>query len=312
MSFNRQPGSSSAHRGKPRNNRPPHVGIAPGSAGSSSTTQQEGEKKPKKFYHRPTAEEIAVEKAKKEGAELGANKLKANLRQAKRLLARDNIPADVRTETERKVKSIEADLEKALSKNDEKKNAAKYHMVKFFERQKLIRRLKPLTKKLSSDSPAEGSKELSKLQKDILDIRVGLNYVLNYPNSQKYISLFPRSTSSAQTGAQSDDENEADDGKVAPQLSKPASKSKGKSTSSDETDTKRWELLEKIRGLMLDGTLPAEPEDAVLHSDQTPSGSSKRKRTGLESLDGSKKTKSSVEEKEPEGIEGDDFFGGDE
>jgi hypothetical protein len=41
----------------------------------------------------------------------------------------EGLSADVKIEQERKIKSLEADIEKALARNAEKKNAEKYHMV---------------------------------------------------------------------------------------------------------------------------------------------------------------------------------------
>ena len=62
----------------------------------------------------------------------GVQKLKAALRQTKRLLARDNLAADVRVETERRSKALEADLARAEHSRKERQYATKYHKVKFF------------------------------------------------------------------------------------------------------------------------------------------------------------------------------------
>lgn len=43
--------------------------------------------------------------------------------------SQEGLDADVKTETERRIKSIQADIERASARNDEKKNAEKYHMV---------------------------------------------------------------------------------------------------------------------------------------------------------------------------------------
>jgi hypothetical protein len=62
----------------------------------------------------------------------GVSKLKASLRQTKRLLSRDDIKPDVRIQTERRLKSLEADLARAQTAAKERQYATKYHMVKFF------------------------------------------------------------------------------------------------------------------------------------------------------------------------------------
>jgi hypothetical protein len=77
----------------------------------------------------------------------GVSKLKASLRQTKRLLAKvrrelgqsegvadrqENLEPGLRITTERRLVSLEADLANALKRDVEKKNGAKYHQVKFF------------------------------------------------------------------------------------------------------------------------------------------------------------------------------------
>lgn len=87
----------------------------------------------------------------KESAAPGVSKLKAALRQTRRLLAKvrrrlmssirqlwnatilkDNLAANVRVETERRLKSLEGDLAKAEVGNKERTMAMRYHKVKFF------------------------------------------------------------------------------------------------------------------------------------------------------------------------------------
>lgn len=62
----------------------------------------------------------------------GVQKIKSSLRQARRLLAKENLAANVRVETERKIKALEADLIKAQNARQERAMAVKYHKVKFF------------------------------------------------------------------------------------------------------------------------------------------------------------------------------------
>jgi len=59
-------------------------------------------------------------------------KLKSLLRQTRRLLAKDNLAADVRVGTERRIKSLETDLAKAELAKKERTLAVRYHKVKFF------------------------------------------------------------------------------------------------------------------------------------------------------------------------------------
>ncbi|BGP44905.1 18S rRNA maturation protein [Rhodotorula kratochvilovae] len=113
------------------------------------------------------------------------SKLKAQLRQTKRLLARDDLTPDVRTTSERRLVLLEAELGKAEQSNIEKKMVQRYRGVKFFERQKLLRKIKQ-AKKTLSDVP-----ESIDAQTALRDARVDLYYVLRYPKTAKYIALFP-------------------------------------------------------------------------------------------------------------------------
>jgi hypothetical protein len=51
---------------------------------------------------------------------------------SKLILSQDNLAADVRVETERRLKSLQADLEHAEAANKERAVAVRYHKVKFF------------------------------------------------------------------------------------------------------------------------------------------------------------------------------------
>src|SRR6267154_4955500 len=62
----------------------------------------------------------------------GVQKIKSSLRQTRRLLAKEHLAADVRVETERRLKALEADLARAETAKKERTYAVKYHKVKFF------------------------------------------------------------------------------------------------------------------------------------------------------------------------------------
>lgn len=134
----------------------------------------------------------------------GVQKLKASLRQTRRLLAKvsldslyasklilsqDNLAANVRVGTERRLKSLQADLEHAETANKERAVAIRYHKVKFFgefctppsqlstykqplERQKVLRKIQQ-TKRELEKSPAKPD-----LESRLLELRVDLNYIL--------------------------------------------------------------------------------------------------------------------------------------
>ncbi|KAI6009883.1 hypothetical protein EDC04DRAFT_2610517 [Pisolithus marmoratus] len=117
----------------------------------------------------------------------GVQKIKSSLRQAKRLLSKETLAADVRVETQRRVRVLEADLVNAQNARKLRAMASRYHKVKFFERQKVTRKIKQVKRNLET---AVGE-EKARLERTLSDLRVGMNYILHYPPSKKYISLFP-------------------------------------------------------------------------------------------------------------------------
>ncbi|KAG6878006.1 hypothetical protein C0993_000966 [Termitomyces sp. T159_Od127] len=163
----------------------------------------------------------------------GVQKIKAALRQARRLVAKDKLAANVRVETERRIRALEADLAQAEVARAERANATRYHKVKFFERKKVVRRLTQTKKRLESTADDDDASKPRLLQ-TLADLRVDLNYILHYPKTKKYISLFPPAL-------------RAD----APQPQPPENP--------ESQDVRKW-----IKARMDAGELPAEPE---LHLD---------------------------------------------
>ncbi|KAF8627607.1 hypothetical protein AX15_004313 [Amanita polypyramis BW_CC] len=205
----------------------------------------------------------------------GVQKIKASLRQTRRLLAKDNLAADVRVETERRLKALERDLEKAEIGRKERTLAIKYHRVKFFERQKIVRRIAQTKKQITSANGDTGH-----LESNLFDLRVDMNYILHYPKTRKYVSLFP------------------------PEIRKGESRDEAETT---RTDIRRQEIRSWIRERMKTGELPTVPED-----------NTSSKVVGITATDfhgpgrgGGKKGKTAIT-KPADDIERDIFFGDDE
>ncbi|KAF9262676.1 hypothetical protein L218DRAFT_973478 [Marasmius fiardii PR-910] len=210
----------------------------------------------------------------------GVQKIKAAIRQARRLLAKDRLNADVRVQTERKLKSLEADLTKAEESRKEKTLATRYHKVKFFERQKVCRKIKQLKRKVS-----EATKDSSEnqLQSELFDLRVDLNYILHYPKTKKYISLFPPEVRQGQ-------EIMADDPDSA-------------TTNAEREETRNW-----IREQMEKRHLPNEPELTLQQDGTTPKGAVKSQ-VKWDKHNPPKKVEEAEESSSDSGIgEKDDFF----
>lgn len=96
--------------------------------------------------------------------------------------------------TQRRLTALEADLALAEKRAVEKKNGEKYHAVKFFERQKLVRLIKRAQRGLSELPAEEGegekekkkaakkaAKERTRLEKELFDARCMLNYIIHFP-----------------------------------------------------------------------------------------------------------------------------------
>ncbi|KAI0061865.1 hypothetical protein BV25DRAFT_710203 [Artomyces pyxidatus] len=217
---------------------------------------------------------------KKEAAVPGVSKLKSALRQTRRLLAKDTLAANVRVETERRLKALEADLAKAETSKKERSLAVKYHKIKFFDRQKIVRKIRQ-TQKLLED-PDLSSKPRKSLNSALFELRVDLNY--NYPKTEKYISLFPPDV--------------RHDGSSEPvhQATDPAHKTVRL------TDAKREEVRDWVKGRMKAGDFSAEPEVLVKRDEGDGADAWEKSKHGLEDKITSKKAKAK------KGLEDDDFF----
>ncbi|KAG6856744.1 hypothetical protein H0H87_001088 [Tephrocybe sp. NHM501043] len=209
----------------------------------------------------------------------GVQKIKSALRQARRLLAKEKLGADVRVETERRIKALEADLEGAQASKKERDIAVRYHKVKFFvsasERQKVVRKLNQTKKRLES---ADASSK-PQLETTITELRVDLNYILHYPKTKKYISLFP------------------------PDIREDLASSE---TPIPKVNPNSEEVRSWIRGRMEAGEISKEPE---LHLDEREQSSKATRQSTMEW--GSKKKTSAAVTKEVQPVEEDAFFGDD-
>ncbi|OAG06395.1 uncharacterized protein CC84DRAFT_1090763 [Paraphaeosphaeria sporulosa] len=134
-----------------------------------------------------------------EEAQRSINALKSRIRDLRRSLAhvdsdpKNRMPQGIRIERERELESARHELEEKETAKREAKFRndiiGKYHMVRFFERQKATRILKRLHKQLAAleDEPEKAEKMHS-----IHNAEVDLNYTLYYPLLKAYVSLYPK------------------------------------------------------------------------------------------------------------------------
>ncbi|ODV95076.1 hypothetical protein PACTADRAFT_50895, partial [Pachysolen tannophilus NRRL Y-2460] len=123
----------------------------------------------------------------------GKSKLKKKIRDIERLLKKDNLRSDVRVNNERALKTLKADLTNTELNLKAQKISKKYHMVRFFERKKAIRKLKQAQKNLEilENTDKSAKKDIKKARKILRHCEIDLAYVINFPKTEKYISLYP-------------------------------------------------------------------------------------------------------------------------
>lgn len=126
--------------------------------------------------------------------EIGTNKIKRRIRDVERLLKRKRsvLPHTVIRDKERVLESLRVELAGAQTRELERKNAARYHMVRFFERKKALRRYKRC-KTEDDQSPSEDTK------RKLLEASIDLCYVVNFPKTEKYLALYPEADSDSST-----------------------------------------------------------------------------------------------------------------
>jgi len=109
------------------------------------------------------------------------------LRDMERMLAKhgQHLPPGKRREKEEEIASLKAVLVARTNRRKEAEIVKKYRMVKFFEKNKLEKRLKKI---------AAGDTEFKKE-----DVQRDLKYVKNYPRNEKYVALFPKSGHTAES-----------------------------------------------------------------------------------------------------------------
>jgi hypothetical protein len=125
--------------------------------------------------------------------------LRKRLRDTQRSLNRPSLPANVRTDLERRVKAIEHDMAQQAADSSANALAQKYKYVKFVERKKILRRIAQLESadKKSDDGikEEEGDSEVeivdSKKTKEsrLEELRLHLAYIDHFPADLKYVSI---------------------------------------------------------------------------------------------------------------------------
>ncbi|GMM33205.1 Efg1 protein [Saccharomycopsis crataegensis] len=180
-------------------------------------------------------------------SEEGSAKLKKAKRDLSRLLKKPDLPADIRTAKEQSLQAIELQLQALEHVRKTKELARRYHMVRFFEKKKAIRRYKQVKKEMEdlekkTDKEGEDSnamkKELKKQRKKLAQYELDVLYVVNFPKDQKYLALFP---------------NEGAKKAITDEPKQEQAK----------TDKERLDMRKKIQNMANEGKLPVSLEDIL-------------------------------------------------
>lgn len=190
----------------------------------------------------------AIEVATVLGA--GSSKLKKKIRDIERFIAkkRDSLPADVLLENERALETLKVELKNAENVQRVKKLSKKYHMIRFFEKKKALRKYKKAKKEYDELVSNDGEKkEIKKLRKKLTHAETDLLYVVNFPRDVKYVALFPN---------ENDDNGEVDENKKrgAQQTSEIRNALKREIEQMNKTNTLPISLEDVIKGSVVDKT----------------------------------------------------------
>ncbi|KAI8866799.1 hypothetical protein GQ42DRAFT_107528, partial [Ramicandelaber brevisporus] len=111
--------------------------------------------------------------------------IKKRIRDTDRVLRREGLTATAKVDAERKRKALEVQLAQLQTQKVAGKVDDKYKMVKFFEKQKLLRKLKQVEKQLSKLEMRSSDMDSDKEHMLYTDVF----YISHYPSGEKYISL---------------------------------------------------------------------------------------------------------------------------
>lgn len=119
----------------------------------------------------------------------GTNKIKKRIRDIERLLTKkkDILPDTVLLEKERTLEALKLELTNAELNQKAKKYSTKYHMVRFFERKKALKKYNQCLRKIEKIT----DEEREAYNKRLLGRKIDVCYVVNFPKTQKYVSLYP-------------------------------------------------------------------------------------------------------------------------
>ncbi|RDW57540.1 Efg1 domain-containing protein [Aspergillus mulundensis] len=234
------------------------------------------------------------------------NELKRRIRDAKRLLAKPELPADKRIIQERALGGYEKELADEERRRERSRMIKKYHFVRFLDRKTATKEVNRLTRKrdeLGKDIDIdEGTKnkKLEKLDARLHTAKVNLNYTIYYPLTEKYISIYA--------------ERKKGDSGQNEDVDKEEETAQPEETVSAATAAEKKAMLQTIEKCMEDGTLDllregklssiAENEARAGTKTETKSKSKSQSKKDTGDKKASNKEKAEVKTSKPDGRKG--------
>ncbi|ETS80737.1 hypothetical protein PFICI_08266 [Pestalotiopsis fici W106-1] len=124
----------------------------------------------------------------------------------RQLRGAEKLPADKRNDLERELSHLKQKIVDGEESKKTKKIISKYHMIRFYERQKADRLAKQLQKQIAN---TEDEEQLEKLKRHLHIAQIDSLYANYFPLREKYISLYS-SVLKDSNGAQSAEEAKAE------------------------------------------------------------------------------------------------------
>nr|POE88102.1 rrna-processing protein efg1 [Quercus suber] len=222
------------------------------------------------------------------------NELKSQIRSLTRLLEHnEDLPATVRAEKERALRTAERELEQTVKAQERSDIISRWHKVRFFDRQKATKRLKRARKMLQAGAESEGDVTKGELADTVQEWEIAINYAMYYPLDIAYVPLFP--TRKGEIG-------ESDSAAVVPVEGE------------RQGDPVMWKQVEQCMGngtlqALRDGTFLAPRDDGIRDTQQTSQakGNTKAKAKAKPDKDGIRSKKRAFKEESEDDSEG-DFF----
>lgn len=113
----------------------------------------------------------------------------------------DKMSEEVKQQKRRELKELKKQEKR---KKEAEKFESRYKKIKFFEKKKIIRRLEKVEKELKEGDALDEEKR-KELEAQRLKYKNYLTYVNNYPDTQKYLSLFPTGDDAEKSKSQRDE-----------------------------------------------------------------------------------------------------------